>query len=444
MKAISLFSSGGIADLAIHKLGIEVLVANEIIDKRALLYKHNFPKCHVFIGDIWNLQEKIISKTNEILKGKELDFVLATPPCQGMSKNGRGKLLRGIRDGKKPKFDKRNQLIIPTIQIIKKLKPITVFFENVPQMVNTLIIDENDELINIIDYIERELGNSYLGGAEVVEFADYGAPQRRSRLITIYSRDSKLNDYYSNVGSYLPLATHSSEPNKNLKPWVTVRDVIKDLPPLDGKNKKLATSDIPYHNVSVLDPKKYTWISNTPMESSAFDNQCVNTSCGYQNNKTHGSSRDHRGINRANGDTPLFCEKCGELLPRPYTLKKDGSMRIMKGYTSAYKRMSWDLPASTLTTNLIYPSSDHKIHPEQNRVLSVYEAFRIHTLDEYNYEWMLEGNGQASKTLIAEVIGESVPPKIVELIIQHLLNVMYGKLSTIIKEFQLNLLDYTD
>jgi DNA (cytosine-5)-methyltransferase 1 len=129
MNAITLFSSGGIGDLAIKKLGIKILIANEIIESRVNLHRQNFPETEMLYGDIWILKEKIIIKTLEYLKGEELDFVFATPPCQGMSKNGQGKLLRGIRDGLKPKFDKRNQLIIPTLQIIQQLKPKTIFFE---------------------------------------------------------------------------------------------------------------------------------------------------------------------------------------------------------------------------------------------------------------------------------------------------------------------------
>jgi DNA (cytosine-5)-methyltransferase 1 len=443
MKAITLFSSGGIGDLAIKKHGIEILVANEIIESRVQLHRRNFPETEMIQGDIWVVQEKIIEKTLERLQNTELDFVFATPPCQGMSKNGKGKLLRGIRDGLKPKIDKRNQLIIPTLKIINKLKPKTVFFENVPEMIHTIIIDENGQAINIIDYIERELGSDYVGKPEVVQFADYGIPQRRSRLITIYSRDRRLKDFFAKRKSFIPEKTHSNEPSSKLKPWITVRDVIGDLPPLDGKNKLLATSDNPFHRVAVLDPKKYVWISNTPPEKGAFDNQCINPKCKYQGNLTHGSSKNHHGINRANDHTPLYCEKCGEILPRPYTIQKNGIKRIMAGYTSAYKRMSWSLPAPTLTTNLSYPSSDHKLHPEQNRVLSLYEAFLLHTLDEFNYKWCFQNEEQAPDTLIAEVIGESIPPKAIYLIIRHLLEILGSYEIKLPNEFQLSLLDYS-
>jgi len=317
MKAITLFSSGGIGDLAIKKHGIQILLANEIIESRVQLHKQNFPDTEMIQGDVWALQEKIVSKTVELLGGDELDFVFATPPCQGMSKNGQGKLLRGIRNGVKPKFDKRNQLIIPTLQIIKRLRPKTVFFENAPEMINTVILDEDEHPINIIAYIEKELGKDYCGKPEVVQFADFGIPQRRVRLITIYSRDEKLKRYFAHRNSFIPEKTHSGDPSKKSKSWVTVRDVIGKLPPLDAKNKKLATSNIAFHRVSVLDPKKYVWISNTPPEKGAFDNQCINPNCGYRGNLTHGSSKDHEGVNRANGHTPLYCEKCGEIIPRP-------------------------------------------------------------------------------------------------------------------------------
>lgn len=444
MNAVTLFSSGGIGDLAIEKHGISVLTANEIVDARVRLYRHNFPSTQMIKGDIWEKSEEIIETTLAYLDGGELDFLFATPPCQGMSKNGQGKLLRGIRDGKKPKYDPRNQLIVPTMKIIRRLRPRIVFLENVPEMVNTMIEDETHKPINIIEYIERELGSEYIGKPEVVQFADFGIPQRRARLLTIYSRDDRLRKHFRVSNSYIPERTHSNNPKNGEKSWVTVGDVIAGLPPLDGKNKELATSQIPFHRVPVLDPKKYTWISNTPPGKSAFDNQCINPKCKYQGNPTHGSTKDQEGINRANGTTPLYCEKCGELLPRPYSInKRDGSRRIMAGYTSAYKRMRWDLPASTLTTNLSYPSSDHKLHPEQNRVLSLYEAFLLHTLDQFDYEWIFEMNGQVPDTVITEVIGESIPPLGIYRVVEHLLKIMRGEVTSS-RSYQLSWLDCND
>ena len=150
--------------------------------------------------------------------------------------------------------------------------------------------------------------------------------------------------------------------------------------------------------------------------------------CGCDRNPTHGSARDSSGINRSNKDTPLYCIKCGELLPRPYTCEKNGKIRIMRGYTSAYKRMSWDFPAPTLTKNLSFPCSDRKIHPSQNRVLSLAEACKLQTISDFDYKWgPIDRKGktvkQAPDRLIREAIGESIPPRFTYLLGQHLLTI---------------------
>lgn len=184
--AISIFASGGIGDLAVRAAGWEVLVANELLPDRAELFKRNYPETEMLQGDIRQLENTIISKTKSLLNGRPLDLLFATPPCQGMSKNGRGKLLRGIRDGLKPNLDERNQLIINAVNCIKALKPRLVVFENVAEMQNTLIPTPDGEIVNLLEYVVAELSPEYQGAWEVVEFADYGVPQRRQRLITVF------------------------------------------------------------------------------------------------------------------------------------------------------------------------------------------------------------------------------------------------------------------
>ena len=51
-------------------------------------------------------------ETKKIVRNNKLDLALVSPPCQGMSKNGRGKLLSEIKAGRRPKEDPRNALII--------------------------------------------------------------------------------------------------------------------------------------------------------------------------------------------------------------------------------------------------------------------------------------------------------------------------------------------
>ena len=86
--------------------------------------------------------------------------------------------------------------------------------------------------------------------------------------------------------------------------------------------------------------------------------------------------------------------------------------------------MGWDTPASTLTQNLSYACSDNKLHPEQNRVLSLYEAMLLHTINEYEFKWERSDKKKVSDKLIRELIGESIPPKGLEIIFKHLAKII--------------------
>lgn len=418
---ISLFCSSGIGDLGLRANGIKVALACELIEERAQLFKANYPDTEVLTGDIWSLKEEIVKKYNNEFNSAPF-LILATPPCQGMSSNGMGKMLNDFRRGVRKEFDPRNQLIIPTIEIIQKLQPEWVIFENVPNMNNTIILDEDNKPVNIIEYIYKKMPN-YIGNATVVNTADFGIPQIRKRLITILTKTAKGKEYFENHKSFLPKQTHSENGGQNLMKWVTLREAIGNLPELDAVVGKNDRSDFhPLHRVPVMDPKKYEWVKNTKEGDTAFNNQCINPKCGYQGNPKHGSKHID-GINKFNSDTPLYCVKCGSLLPRPYTIdKKTGLPRIMKGFVSAYKRMNYDVPAATLTMNFPYVSSDNKIHPTQNRTLSIYEATILQTINDYEFSFEINGD-RVSDNLIIETIGESVPPKLIDLIIKHILSI---------------------
>jgi DNA (cytosine-5)-methyltransferase 1 len=202
--------------------------------------------------------------------------------------------------------------------------------------------------------------------------------------------------------------------------------VISKLPALDAKDTSSARGEHPLHFVPVLDADKYFWVSSTPAEKQAFDNQCV--ACGFQGNPNHYASHDENGINRTSKETPIRCLRCGKLLPRPW-VREGNEVRLMKGYTSAYKRMAWDAPSSALTTNFAYACSDNKVHPSQNRVLSIYEALLLHTVTDYKYEFKRKDGKPVGAGLIYHIIGESIPPRGLEIIFRHLIDLLNAKVG---------------
>jgi DNA (cytosine-5)-methyltransferase 1 len=416
-KAVCLFSSAGIGELGIEAAGIHIVAANELIPYRVALYRENFNSEVVYEGDIRVIKNDVISAAKARLKGEELFLLYATPPCQGMSSNGMGKLKSEVNQGRRAEEDERNRLIIPTVDVLTELRPLWILLENVPGMRNTNIRVEENEYENIITYIQRRLGQEYEGCAEVVACQDYGIPQRRKRLITIFTRDQRGKEYFKSNGQ-----TFFSK--KMLEPLKTLRDAIGHLPPLEAKVGKNSNYNFhQQHYVPVMNSKKFWWIEHTKQGDTAFNNQCVKPGCGFTDTPGHQDIlRDGKWV--SSKEIPIHCAKCGSLLPRPTVETPDGEPRLLKGFHSAYRRMLWDEPATTLTQNFIYEASDNKVHPEQNRVLSIYEAIVLQTIDRYTYKFSVNGK-DIGAAKIAEVIGESVPPYLIEKICKMMMSVSF-------------------
>ena len=417
-NVLSLFSSAGIGELGIKACGMEILLSNELLKERCALYHENYPETEILCGDVWQLKDEIIGRWKSKIVGAPF-LIYATPPCQGMSFNSIGKIQKEIREGKRPKEDPRNRLIIPTLYIIKQLRPEWVLLENVPEMRNTIIRTDDDEYVNIIDYISAQLSDEYTGKAEIVNCADYGIPQKRERLITIFTRSANGKSYLKENDTLLPKRTHSEKGGGENEKWITLHEAIGNLPKISSEEGKNVCPTIPWHIVPIMKQEKFWWVSNTPYNETAYNNQCV--ACGYDKNPRHGMCMMD-GIHQSKKNTPIYCSKCGALLPRPTMVDKTTNIRrIIKGFDSAYRRMTWDTPAGTITQNFQYEASDKKIHPEQNRTLSIYEGMIIQSIANYKYSFEIDAK-PISRNMCCQIIGEGVPPKLIELICRTIIS----------------------
>ena len=90
INALSLFSGGGIAEIYFEEIGIHVAVANELLPERAEFYKYTHPQTTMICGNIAN--KEIYNDVISISKKENIKFILATPPCQGMSTLGPQKI----------------------------------------------------------------------------------------------------------------------------------------------------------------------------------------------------------------------------------------------------------------------------------------------------------------------------------------------------------------
>lgn len=373
IKALSLFANVGVAESYLQDVGVEVVIANELIEKRARFYRHLYPKVNMINGDITD--DKIFTQIIREARHEGVEFIIATPPCQGMSCAGR-----------KDPLDPRNSLIFYAIKAIQELKPRFVLMENVPRQKQTKL-NTGSTYIPIPEFVESELKDKYeFNEQRVINAMDYGVPQSRQRYFYLLVRKDE--------------GIHWEFPKSDGK-IITLRDAIGSLPSLDPllreeseryrfpdyETKKKEGLKVSKWHFPPLQTWKYVeWLIHTPTGCSAFQNEI-------------------------------------------YFPTKDG--RRIKGGPQTYKRMSWDKPATTVMSNSNIISAFTTVHPgriikeseseeerqySDPRVLTIYELLVISSLplDWDIPEW-------ASDCMIREVIGEGIPPLLVKKAIENLI-----------------------
>lgn len=297
-------------------------------------------------------------------KTKEIDVLIATPPCQGMS----------VANHKK-KSDEivRNSLIVESIKIVSEIKPRVFVFENVPRFMTTICTDTDGIDRKIGEAIERNLGPDYSIFSKVINFKEYGASSSRSRTLVIGVRKD-LADQVSPIELF-----------PDYKPEITLRKAIGYLPALT-KMGEIDSKDI-YHAFRSYPSHMEKWISELKEGESAFNNK----------NKKH---VPHQIID-------------GKVV---YNQQKNGDK---------YRRQIWDKVGPCVHTRNDQLASQNTVHPVDNRVFSIRELMLMMTVPK-NFKWTSESISVLNKASyeekmaylkkhemnIRQSLGEAVPTEI--------------------------------
>jgi len=200
-KIVDLFSGCGGFSHGFEEAGFEV-VAGIDFDKNALqTFELNHKNSKGYLMDLFK-DETIDEIVNKV--GKNIDGIIAGPPCQGFSLTGTRK-----------EDDKRNKLFYSVFNLTKKLKPKFIVIENVPGIARLYGGKVRDEIYRLSD----ELG--YYVTFKEVFAPDYGVPQIRKRAFFIC-----IKKKYK--GFQFP--THTHTPDK----YITSSEAIADLPSLEN------------------------------------------------------------------------------------------------------------------------------------------------------------------------------------------------------------------
>jgi len=330
LRVIDLFSGAGGMSLGFEDDrfcgGFEVVFSLDNDPSAVATHARNFSGKSV-CGDI-----ETWLKENDV---PQADIVIGGPPCQGFS------LLNKKRNG-----DARRALWEPFIEIANLSGARMFVMENVAELRRSPECD---------DIIKEASKHGFSCDATILNAADYGAPQTRKRTIIFGWRNMNYEPSF-------PRPSHASPSEEsNLPPWITVGDVISDLP----------------------EPTKTEISGEAPLDLHVKRNPTAKSIKRYKAVPPGGNRFDLQ-------------RNAPDITPACWIRKKSGG-------TDLFGRLWWDRPSVTIRTEFFKPEKGRYLHPEQHRPITHREAARLMGFPD---DFMFEG----SKVEIARQIGNAVPP----------------------------------
>jgi DNA (cytosine-5)-methyltransferase 1 len=383
---IDLFAGCGGLSLGLHNAGWNGLFAIEKSPDAFKTLKYNLidNKRH-FDWPLWLPQENleinavIDSHKSELkeLRGS-VDLVAGGPPCQGFSMAGR-----------RNENDQRNNLIESYIQFIKLVKPKLILFENVKGF--TMKFKKNrDKGKEYSSYVEKALEEAgYFVKGELVNFGEYGIPQKRTRFILVGVRKDIKNASValaSEFFSKIQENKHSFLSERNITVNTNLNDAISDLLKKNGLEE---SPDTKSYKAGVYSNPKSSYqelmrigIANKIADSHRFPKHRPDIIAKFQDILNE-SDRKNKDISK-------------ELRER-YSIKKHTIIPLDKKQKSP-----------TITT-----LPDDYIHYSEPRILTVREYARIQSFpDWYEFKGKYTTGGKLRTKEVPRYsqIGNAIPP----------------------------------
>ncbi|MCD6297473.1 MAG: DNA cytosine methyltransferase [Deltaproteobacteria bacterium] len=347
IRVYDFFSGCGGTSIGFRQAGIKHAFAIDSCPDAINTFQNNFPGASVITEPIETIDHRTIEDYYSV--EAEVKLFCGCAPCQPFTK-------QKTNTKKKISEDNRRDLLPYFSAIVHDSMPELVFIENVPGLQKVSVKDEGP-FSSFIDQLEQA---GYFFDYGIIAAQDYGAPQVRRRLVLVASRLGTIS---------LPAATHGPG---CAKAYVTVRDAIADLPPIE-------------HGTEHPDKRRYP--NHRAAQLSSLNLERIR----------------HTGVN-GRRDWPE------SLLPECYTKTTDG--KRYNGHSDCYTRLAWDEPAPGLTTRCISYSNGKFGHPEQDRAITVREAARLQGFPD---TFVFTGSLNA----MARQIGNAVPVQVAKAFGRH-------------------------
>jgi DNA (cytosine-5)-methyltransferase 1 len=377
--AVDLFSGAGGITLGLINAGFDVRLCSDAAECCQSTHFRNFPGIPFVRRDIHTLTGADIRQEAGVGRG-ELDLLIGGPPCQGFSIIGQRELC-----------DPRNGLFHQFMRIAEELLPKILVIENVPGLATL----EKGAVL-------AELGNAFRDAGYSIDCAEllaaqYGVPQMRWRMFFIGWRSDlgrrggfpKPTHGRGSIGDMVPNRTI---PFALTEGFVTVREAISDLPPVEAGGYAATYCRGPeglYQDMRLNAPAK---LCNHYAPRLSTQN--------LERLRHLRPGEDWRSLPR-------------DLLP--------GSMRraLRKDHTRRFRRMRWDGIARSIITRFRDPKSGEYIHPDQHRTISIREAARIQSFPD----WFVFESTNSEQY---DQVGNAVPPLLAKAVGMELRTALAG------------------
>ena len=304
-----------------------------------------------------------------------VDLVAGGPPCQGFS-----------MAGKRVKDDVRNQLVFAYIDFIKMVRPKLLLFENVKGFTYAFGKRGNTDSVPysliVVDRL-KELG--YDVSAQVIDFSEYGVPQRRKRFILIGVQKSvkkKAGDFVKKL-------------KENRDSFLSERGLSKDTVIID------AISDLLRANGTMPTPDRKNFLSGVYGEATSSFQKYMRQGVDEQIPQSHSFAR--------HGEDKLACYK--KLLTEyPNKGKRiDGKTRDAWGIK---QRGLFILDGEDVAPTITNMPDDY-LHYQEPRIMTVRECARIQSFpDWYEFKSKYTTGGDYRKKEVPRYsqVGNAIPP----------------------------------
>ena len=346
--AVDLFCGAGGLSLGLEQAGCKVILAVDIDERALTTHRANFAGSALALDLSEPEQlESLISR----LDGINVDILAGGPPCQPFSRAGRSKIRSLVANGSRPAKDERSELWRSFLQVVHRMLPRSVLFENVPD----LALGDDSKIIRTMANSLEELG--YAVDYNLVDAWKYGVPQHRQRLVLVAIRGETFR---------WPL------PNNR----VTVRDAIGDLPHLQGG---IGARSLKYNGPA------------TGFQSLARQQIPPKQSRLIYDHMTRPVRDDDRQAFQLMDSSTSYSDLPKEL--RRYRADI---------FNDKYNRLDWEKLSRTITAHIAKDGYWY-IHPAEPRTITVREAARIQTFpDTFRFA--------GTRSHAFSQIGNAVPP----------------------------------